>query len=122
MITFFFLLQTDFIDVIAEPDGVRSVDKVWIISYKTYTKSKYFLYCGMSSIFGIPLSLIWGLLFAFLSFCNIWVIVPFIKFCLYIFECVMHPPLKCMKFWLQSPLRVIVDTVVVVKKLYRKAV
>lgn len=106
--------------MIAEPDGVHSVDGVWIISYKTYTKSKAFLYIGLSSIFGIPLSLIWGLLFALLSFLNIWVIVPFIKFCLFIFQCTMYPALTCMEYWLKSPLRVVMETIRVVKGVLRK--
>lgn len=117
-----FFLQTDFKDVIAEPDGVHSVDAVWLISYKTYTESKAFLYRGLSSIFSIPLSLIWGLIFALLSFLNIWVIVPFIKFCLFIFYCAMHPVLTCMDYWFRSPCRVVIGTVEMVKELYRKAI
>lgn len=117
-----FWLQTDFNEVIAEPEGVHSVDAVWIISYVTYTKSRAFLYYGLTSIFGIPVSLIWGLTFALLSFLNIWVIVPFIKLSLFIFRCAMHPVLTCIEYWLRSPFRIVIETVHVVKQLFRKTV
>lgn len=114
------MVKVDFKYIIAEPDDVRSVDVVWFITSNGYTLSRWFLYCTMSSILGIPLSLIWGLLFALLSFFNIWLIVPFIKFCLFIFECMMHPVLNCMEFWFQSPLRVVINAIRMLKD-FRKA-
>lgn len=94
---FLCLLQVDFADVIAEPGGIHSVDLIWIWSNWTYTKSKWFLYRLLSAILGIPLALIWGLTFAFLSFGNIWLIVPCIKCCKVEFECLIRPFIKCTK-------------------------
>uniref|UniRef100_A0A3Q3X4L4 Caveolin n=1 Tax=Mola mola TaxID=94237 RepID=A0A3Q3X4L4_MOLML len=89
--------KVDFEDVIAEPDGIRSVDKVWKASHKTYTVSNYCCYRSLSAIFGVPLSLVWGLLFACLSFWHIWAIVPCIKSCQIEFRCLCQPYLLLIK-------------------------
>ena len=72
----------EFEDVIAEPDGTHSLDGVWKLSYTTFTVSKYWCYRILSAIFGIPVALVWGFLFACISFCHIWAVVPCIKSCL----------------------------------------
>ncbi|XP_040891012.1 caveolin-3-like [Toxotes jaculatrix] len=71
--------QVNFEDVIAEPAGLHSPNRVWKASYSTFTVSMYLCYCCMTSILSVPLSLIWGLLFACMSFCHIWTFVPCIK-------------------------------------------
>ncbi|XP_067443224.1 caveolin-3-like [Thunnus thynnus] len=81
------VVKVNFEDVIAEPAGTHSLDGVWKASYTTFTVSKHWCYCILSAILGIPLSLVWGLLFACLSFCHIWAVVPFIKSCLIEFHC-----------------------------------
>lgn len=91
-----YMLQVDFEDVIAEPDGVHSADLVWKASNKIYTWSKYW-YCGLSAIFALPLTLIWGLLFAFLTFWRIWAVVPSIKICVFVFDCLCRPLLLVIK-------------------------
>ncbi|XP_005988001.1 caveolin-3 [Latimeria chalumnae] len=73
------VVKVDFEDVIAEPEGTHSLDGVWQASYTTFTVSKYWCYRLLSAIFGIPLALIWGFLFASISFCHIWAVVPCIK-------------------------------------------
>lgn len=72
-------LLVNFKDVIAEPDGVHSFQTVWGTSYKTYSVSKYWCYRLMTAILGVPFALFWGLYFAFLAFCNVWCVVPFVK-------------------------------------------
>lgn len=91
------LLQVDFADVIAEPGGIHSLKLVWIISHNIYKYSKKLLYILLSALLGIVLSLIWGLVFAFLAFGNIWVVVPCIKCCKVTFHCLISPFIKCMK-------------------------
>lgn len=98
---FLCLLQVDFADVIAEPGGIRSVNLVWILSNKTYKCSKWLLYIFLSALLGILLSLIWGLVFAFLAFGNIWVMVPCIKCCKVTYECLIGPCVKCIKSFLK---------------------
>lgn len=87
----------DFSDVIAEPDGIRSWNPVWIFSQHVYKYSKMFSYMLLSALLGIVLSLIWGLIFALLAFGNIWVMVPGIRCCKVLFECLIHPFIKCIK-------------------------
>ncbi|KFV84527.1 Caveolin-3, partial [Struthio camelus australis] len=81
-------LQVDFEDVIAEPVGTYSFDSVWKTSYTTFTVSKYWCYRLLSAILGIPLAVLWGFLFALISFCHIWAVVPCIKSYLIEIQCV----------------------------------
>ncbi|XP_035242843.1 caveolin-3 [Anguilla anguilla] len=81
------VVKVDFEDVIAEPDGTHSLDGVWKASYTTFTVSKYWCYRILSAIFGIPVSLLWGFLFACISFCHIWAVMPCIKCCLIENQC-----------------------------------
>ncbi|XP_024229810.1 caveolin-3 [Oncorhynchus tshawytscha] len=81
------VVKVDFEDVIAEPDGTHSLDGVWKASYTTFTVSKYWCYRILSAILGIPMALLWGFLFACLSFCHIWAVVPCIKSCMIESQC-----------------------------------
>uniref|UniRef100_A0A667WS60 Caveolin n=1 Tax=Myripristis murdjan TaxID=586833 RepID=A0A667WS60_9TELE len=82
------VVKVDFEDVIAEPSGTHSLDGVWKTSYTTFTVSKYWCYRILTAILGIPVSLLWGFLFACLSFCHIWAVMPCIKSCLIESQCV----------------------------------
>ncbi|KAJ7417318.1 Caveolin-3 [Willisornis vidua] len=82
------VVKVDFEDVIAEPVGTYSFDGVWKASYTTFTVSKYWCYRLLSAILGIPLAVIWGFLFALISFCHIWAVVPCIKSYLIEIQCV----------------------------------
>ncbi|NXE89682.1 CAV3 protein, partial [Menura novaehollandiae] len=82
------VVKVDFEDVIAEPVGTYSFDGVWKISYTTFTVSKYWCYRLLSAVLGIPLAVIWGFLFALISFCHIWAVVPCIKSYLIEIQCV----------------------------------
>ncbi|XP_075893018.1 caveolin-3-like [Nelusetta ayraudi] len=112
--------KVDFADVIAEPGGIHSVDRVWIISNCTYTKSKWFLYRTLTALFGIPLSLIWGLVFAFLSFCNIWVVVPCIKCIKVEFECLIRPFIKCIKSCFRPCCKAVRIALITMRGIFRK--
>ncbi|XP_068107638.1 caveolin-3 [Hyperolius riggenbachi] len=82
------VVKIDFEDVIAEPYGVHSFDGVWKASYTTFTVTKYWCYRFLSALIGIPLSVIWGVLFALISFCHIWAVVPCVKSYLIEIQCV----------------------------------
>lgn len=87
----------EFEDVIAEPDGTHSLDGVWKLSYTTFTVSKYWCYRVLSAIFGIPVALLWGFLFACISFCHIWAVVPCIKSCLIESQCISRIYSLCIQ-------------------------
>ncbi|XP_012680322.3 caveolin-3-like [Clupea harengus] len=80
-------VRLDFDDVIAEPDGTHSLDGVWKTSYTAFTISKYWCYRLLSALLGVPLALLWGVLFAVLSFCHVWVVGPCIRSCLLESQC-----------------------------------
>ncbi|CAJ0941454.1 unnamed protein product [Ranitomeya imitator] len=82
-----FFSQLDFEDVIAEPYGTHSFDGVWKASYATFTVTKYWCYRLLSALVGIPLSILWGVLFALVSFCHIWAVVPCVKSYLIEIQC-----------------------------------
>ncbi|XP_075040237.1 caveolin-3 [Mixophyes fleayi] len=82
------VIKVDFEDVIAEPYGTHSFDGVWKASFTTFTVTKFWCYRLLSALIGIPLSVIWGVLFALISFCHIWAVVPCIKSYLIEIQCV----------------------------------
>ncbi|NXO39292.1 CAV3 protein, partial [Locustella ochotensis] len=82
------VVKVDFEDVIAEPVGTYSFDGVWKASYTTFTVSKYWCYRLLSALLGVPLAVVWGFLFALISFCHIWAVVPCIKSYLIEIQCV----------------------------------
>ncbi|XP_073323763.1 caveolin-3-like [Pagrus major] len=112
--------KVDFEDVIAEPAGVHSVDRVWKFSFNTFTVSKFWCYRGLTAIFGLPLSLLWGLVFACLSFWQIWVVVPSIKSCMFVFHCLCRPLLQVTKTVVRPVLRVVGKIYGSVKGMVRK--
>ncbi|XP_039262995.2 caveolin-1-like [Styela clava] len=72
-------VKVNFADIIAEPSGAHSFETVWGTSYKVYSLTKYWIYQVMSLIFGIPISLFWGIYFSCLAFCSVWCITPCIR-------------------------------------------
>ncbi|GAB1291136.1 Caveolin-3 [Apodemus speciosus] len=93
----YFVDQVDFEDVIAEPEGTYSFDGVWKVSYTTFTVSKYWCYRLLSTLLGVPLALLWGFLFACISFCHIWAVVPCIKSYLIEIQCISHIYSLCIR-------------------------
>ncbi|KAM5147856.1 caveolin-3 [Mantella aurantiaca] len=91
------VVKVDFEDVIAEPPGVHSFDGVWKASYATFTLTKYWCYRLLSGLVGIPLSVIWGILFALISFCHIWTAVPCVKSYLIEIQCVGRTFSLCVR-------------------------
>ncbi|KAM4662885.1 LOW QUALITY PROTEIN: caveolin-3-like [Discoglossus pictus] len=90
------VVQIDFEDVIAEPDGTHSFDGVWKASSSTFTVTKYWCYRVLSAILGLPLALLWGFLFACLSFCQISV-VPCVKSYLIEVQCLSQFYALCVR-------------------------
>ncbi|KAM8979484.1 caveolin-1 isoform X1 [Sarcophilus harrisii] len=82
------VVKIDFEDVIAEPEGTHSFDGIWKASFTTFTVTKYWFYRLLTTLFGIPMALIWGIYFAILSFLHIWAVVPCIKSYLIEIQCI----------------------------------
>ncbi|XP_063283584.1 caveolin-3 [Pelobates fuscus] len=82
------VVKVEFEDVIAEPQGTHSFDGVWKASYTTFTLTKYWCYRILSAVIGVPLAIIWGILFALISFCHIWTVMPCVKSYLIEIQCV----------------------------------
>ncbi|KAL8563413.1 hypothetical protein ACOMHN_054775 [Nucella lapillus] len=61
-------LKVSFEDVLAEPEGVHSMDCVWNLCYKIYT-----LFCG------ICIAMEWGCEFAGIAFTHVWYVTPCFK-------------------------------------------
>ncbi|XP_034023564.1 caveolin-3-like [Thalassophryne amazonica] len=106
-----YVVKMAFEDVIAEPSGVHSLGNVWKASYKTYSGSKMCCYGTLTTLFGVPLSLLWGLLFGCVSFVHIWTIMPCLKSCELHCQCLKQLTLMCGRTFpmMQGFLKVIIS-------------
>ncbi|XP_069142138.1 caveolin-3-like [Argopecten irradians] len=71
----------DFDDVIGEPPSLLSLDSVWEKSARSFNFSKDLCYLILTTLCGIPISVLCGLKFAGISFGNIWCVTPCVKGC-----------------------------------------
>ncbi|XP_078062433.1 caveolin-3-like [Mustelus asterias] len=71
----------------AEPEGWYSFGFVWRISQGAFTVSGYWCYRLLTAIFGIPAAVLWGFLYACLSFLQVWAGVPCLRCYLMELEC-----------------------------------
>lgn len=69
-------VQINFSDIIAEPSGYHSSKYVWHMAMEIYIWGKDVFYQLLSFLFGIPLSLIWGCLFAVVACLHVWCYSP----------------------------------------------
>lgn len=85
------MVKVDFEDVFAEPDHIRSLDLTWKCSKNIYRVSKRVVYGILAALFCAPLTLLWSLHFALLSFCHIWIVEPCTKSCMICCHCLGRP-------------------------------
>ncbi|XP_071800297.1 caveolin-1-like [Asterias amurensis] len=71
-----------FEEVLAEPEGMHSFDRVWRASFVTFTTVKFWCYRFCTLLCGVPFALCFGVYFACLTFLHVWYVVPCIKSCL----------------------------------------
>jgi len=69
-------VQINFSDIIAEPKGYHSSKYVWHMAMEIYIWGKDVFYQLLSFLFGIPMSLIWGCLFAVVACLHVWCYSP----------------------------------------------
>ncbi|XP_027135675.1 caveolin-1 isoform X2 [Larimichthys crocea] len=112
--------RVEFADVIAEPDGLHSLDFMWKVSYHTFTQTRRWIYRFFTLILGFPLSLIWGLQFACLSFLHIWIVTPCLRTIQFNFYCLVRPLLQLIRVCLLPLFRVTGKILSKVKLIIRK--
>ncbi|CAG0921374.1 unnamed protein product [Notodromas monacha] len=66
-------------DVIAEPDATHGPDAPWKMAYAAFTFVKSGIYGALAAVLGVPLAILWGFIFALLSFVFIWIITPLLR-------------------------------------------
>merc|ERR1712241_545603 len=74
-------LRVTFEDVLAEPEGIHSMNCVWSNSYKCFNCCKSLCYTIMTLCCGICIAAEWGCEFAEIAFCHIWYVTPCFKVC-----------------------------------------
>ncbi|CAC5413035.1 CAV3 [Mytilus coruscus] len=72
-------IKVDFEDVLGEPDGAHSFDKVWIFSYKCYRCGLGCCYKLLTLLCGLCIALYWGCTFACLTFEHVWCWTPYMR-------------------------------------------
>jgi len=72
-------INITFEDVLAEPDSSHGFDGIWRLSYVVFNGTKYWVYRVLAAIIALPLAVLWGLLFAFLTLIHIWLVSPLLK-------------------------------------------
>merc|ERR1712226_1556846 len=68
--------QVQFEDVLAEPEGVRSIDCVWKLSYTCFTCWLNLCYKLSTLCCGICIAAEWGCEFAYIAFAHVWILTP----------------------------------------------
>jgi len=80
-------VQTLFEDVIGEPDGAHSAPKIFRTAYRSYYIGKNCCFTFMTYLCSVPMGFCWGCTYAFMSFCQIWQMTPFVRLFNQCFAC-----------------------------------
>uniref|UniRef100_T1J0E9 Caveolin n=1 Tax=Strigamia maritima TaxID=126957 RepID=T1J0E9_STRMM len=72
-------LQLLWDDIVAEPEGIRSLDCVWRSAFKVYKCSMDCCYGFLTILFSIPIAFCIGINFACLAFQHVWCVGPFFR-------------------------------------------
>ncbi|XP_052779064.1 caveolin-3-like [Mya arenaria] len=73
------IVKIEFNDIFAEPEGTYSFGTIWGASNNLFTDTKVWCYKFLSALLAVPCSICWGVNFACLSFCQIWLCEPGIR-------------------------------------------
>merc|ERR1711976_107095 len=68
-----------FEEVLAEPEGVRSIDCVWTNGFKCFNGTLSCCYKFLTILCGIPLAFCWGCEFACTACYHVWYLTPAIR-------------------------------------------
>ncbi|XP_045166734.1 caveolin-3-like [Mercenaria mercenaria] len=72
-------IQCAFEDVLAEPEGVQSIDCVWKLSYSCFECWKNLCYKLTTLLCGCCIAASWGCEFASVAFLHVWQFTPTLK-------------------------------------------
>ena len=72
-------VKVRFDEVLAEPEGVRSIDCVWRNAATCFNCTLGCCYKLLTTLCGLPMAFCWGCEFACLAFCHVWYYTPCIK-------------------------------------------
>ncbi|XP_069039446.1 caveolin-3-like [Lepisosteus oculatus] len=75
------VITVDFPDVVAEPDSYHTADVIWSLGERVFTRSQPCCYRAVSTLLGLPMALLWGVIFAAASFCQVWAGGPCVRGC-----------------------------------------
>ena len=75
----FCIFQVCFEDVLAEPEGVHSIDCVWKLSYVCFNFWLNLCYKLATLFYGICIAAEWGCEFAYVAFYHVWYITPMVR-------------------------------------------
>lgn len=68
-----------FSDLLAEPDSGHSFDAIWRVIYLVFSGTKFWVYKLLAAVVGLPLAIIWAVLFALITLLNVWLVTPLFK-------------------------------------------
>jgi hypothetical protein len=74
-------VKIHFEEVLGEPEGVRSLDGVWKVSYLCFNGTLNCCYKALTVFCAVPLACCWGCKFACLACTNIWCLTPCYRAC-----------------------------------------
>ncbi|KAL8574222.1 hypothetical protein ACOMHN_027876 [Nucella lapillus] len=72
-------LKVSFEDVIAEPEGVHSMDCCWVCAFNSFNCAKKFCYNLMAVFCACPIAFCWGCEFACITFDHVWYYTPCLR-------------------------------------------
>ncbi|XP_078392279.1 caveolin-3-like [Cetorhinus maximus] len=81
------IVKVEFEELVAEPEGWYSLAPVWRFGHSAFTVSGYWGYRILTALFGIPMAVLWGFLYAWVSFWQVWAAGPCLRCYLMELEC-----------------------------------
>ena len=72
-------IKASFEDVLSEPDGVKSVECIWLNSYACFSGGRNCCYSLLTMLCGLCIALYWGCIFACIAFDQIWCCTPLLR-------------------------------------------
>jgi len=72
-------INVDFSHVLAEPLTTHGFDPFWRLSALTFRGTHRWLYRLLAAVVALPLSIVWGVVFAVISLVSVWLVTPALK-------------------------------------------
>ena len=82
---FFFNFQLGFDDVLAEPAHSQGIEGVWRLAFLVFGGAKLWVYRIVAAVVALPLALLWGAVFGFVTVFHVWFGAPAIRLLEFVF-------------------------------------